>query len=228
MADEISISNLALAHVGERASVSSLSPPEGSAFAPQCAAWLPIARRAMLEMHDWNFATRRTSATLLGEAPLNGWQYAYAKPNLALRVFAVLPKQTDGDIRSSQLNRYSNAAGQYGYLGNYTATATAPRDFILETLSDGTEVIYTNEPEATLRYTVDVTDYSKYSPLAELALSHILASFLVGPILKGATGRAESKAQLQTAMSYMMRAAASDASQSKRTDQHEVPWITNR
>ncbi len=227
MSDEVSISNLSLSHLGERASVSNLSPPEGSAFAPHCAAWLPIARRSLLEMHDWNFATRRASGTLMTEVPLNGWRYAYAKPNNALRVFAVLPKETDGDVRSSQLNRYAGE-NNYGYLGNYTASATAPREFIIETLSDGTEVIYTNEPDAVLRFTVDVADYSKYSPLAELTLSHLLASFLAGPILKGATGRAEAKAQLQMAMSYMARAAGSDASQSMREDKHQVSWIQNR
>jgi hypothetical protein len=227
MSDEVSISNLSLSHLGERASVSSLSPPEGSAFSPHCAAWLPIARRAMLEMHDWNFATRRAAGTLMTEVPLNGWLYAYAKPNKAVRVFAVLPAGADGDVRSSQLNRYNDAAS-YGYLGNYTSTTTAPREFVMETLSDGTEVIYTNEPNAVLRFTVDVIDYTKYTPLAELTLSHILASFLAGPILKGATGRTEAKAQLQMAMTYMARAATSDASQSMRTDRHEVSWITNR
>lgn len=228
MSDEVSISNLSLSHLGERASISNLTPPEGSAFAPHCAAWLPIARRALLEMHDWNFATRRAAGTLMTEVPLNGWQYAYAKPNKAIRVFAVLPAETDGDVRSSQLNRYAASSAAYGYIGNYTASATAPREFIVETLSDGTEVVYTNEPNAVLRFTVDVTDYSKYSPLAELTLSHLHASFLAGPILKGATGRAEAKAQLQIAMSYMARAAGSDASQSMREDKHQVPWIQNR
>jgi hypothetical protein len=225
MSDEVSISNLALSHLGERASVSNLTPPEGSAFAPHCAAWLPIARRAMLEMHDWNFATRRADGTLLTEVPLNGWRYAYAKPNKAIRVFAVLPAQSDGDVISSSVNPRINT---YGYLGNYTASVTAPCEFKLETLSDGTEVIYTNEPNAVLRFTVDVTDYSKYSPLAELTLSHIQASFLAGPILKGSVGRAESKAQLQMAMTYMGRAATSDASQSMQTDKHQVSWINNR
>lgn len=227
MSDEVSISNLSLSHLGERASVSNLTPPEGSAFAPQCAAWLPIARRAMMEMHDWNFATRRAAGTLMTEVPLNGWQYAYAKPNKAIRVFRVLPAQTDGDVRSSHQNRYA-AQNVYGYLNNQLATVTAPREFKIETLSNGTEVIYTNEPDAVLCFTVDVTDYSKYSPLAELTLSHILASFLAGPILKGATGRTEAKAQLQVAMSYMARAASSDASQSMTVDQHDVAWIRNR
>ena len=58
MASEVDICNLALGHLGDNATVSSISPPEGSAQAEHCARFYPIARDALLEMHNWNFAMR--------------------------------------------------------------------------------------------------------------------------------------------------------------------------
>ena len=59
MSSEIDICNLALARLGDDATVASIDPPEGSAQAEQCARFYSIARDTMLEMHDWRFATKR-------------------------------------------------------------------------------------------------------------------------------------------------------------------------
>ena len=59
MSSEVAICNLALAHLGDSATVASIDPPEGSAQSEHCARFYPIARDALLEMHAWKFATRR-------------------------------------------------------------------------------------------------------------------------------------------------------------------------
>ena len=58
MATEVDICNLALAHLGDDATIASLSPPEGSAQAEKAARFYPIARNTLLEMHTWNFASK--------------------------------------------------------------------------------------------------------------------------------------------------------------------------
>ena len=44
MATEVDICNIALAHLGDDATIASLSPPEGSAQAEKAARFYPIAR----------------------------------------------------------------------------------------------------------------------------------------------------------------------------------------
>ena len=48
MATEVDICNLALAHLGDDATIASLNPPEGSAQAEKAARFYPIARNSLL------------------------------------------------------------------------------------------------------------------------------------------------------------------------------------
>ena len=57
MATEVDICNLALAHLGDDATIASINPPEGSAQAEKAARFYPIARNTLLELHSWNFAS---------------------------------------------------------------------------------------------------------------------------------------------------------------------------
>jgi len=61
MASIVDICNLALSHLGDSATVSSIDPPEGSAQADLCARFFPIALASLLEAHSWGFATRRVA-----------------------------------------------------------------------------------------------------------------------------------------------------------------------
>jgi hypothetical protein len=55
-------------------------------------------------------------------------------------------------------------------------------------LQDGTPVIFTNTEDAKARYTVSVSDTTKFKPLFITALARYLSSMLAGPLLKGETG----------------------------------------
>lgn len=201
MASDTDICNLALSHLGDKATVVTIDPPEGSAQADHCARFYPIARDAVLQMMAPSFATRRTSTGLL-TSPTPAWAYAYAKPAQCLHVLAVLPADATSDTMDS--------------LG------IVPREFAMETLTDGTEVILTNEPEAVIKYVVRVTDAAKFPPLVVMAMSHQLAAMLAGPVLKGDAGRAENRAQLQLAAAWMSKAGVSDMSQ-QRTSREFTP-----
>jgi len=201
MASEVDICNLALAHLGDNATIASIDPPEGSAQAEHCARFYPVARDALLELHDWKFATRRAALAELDVDSWN-WVYAYAQPSGVLRLLAVLPITASPEAESQ------------------------PYD--TENTGDGTPLILTNLEDATLRYTALVTDTTKFSPLFVDALAWLLASYLAGPVLKGDAGKAEAKACYATFRAVLAQATTSDANQRKVRPEHKPDWITGR
>jgi len=222
MATEEDICNLALSHLGDTATVASLNPPEGSAQAEHCARYFPIARDTLLEMHTWRFSMRRIAlAKLTSNWP--EWDFAYAKPSAALKVWAVLsPNATDDNSAPGRLPSAIAPQVTSGW-GIYT-----PQPFSVEVDTDGAEVIYTDQDNAVLRYTTVVTDTSRFSPLFVMALSWHLASMLAGPVIKGDAGAAEAKRSTGMMQSYLSQAMESDANQQHQRVQHNVNWMTGR
>lgn len=201
MASAVDIVNLALARLGDSAEVTAISPPDGSAQAAQAARFYPIARDALLEMHDWAFATRRAVGSEL-DVTVDGWEYVYQLPNECLKVLNVW-----------QSGQSDEAEGW---------------DFLVESDSDQGTVIYTNCPEATFRFIVRVSDTTKFTPIFTTALSFILASYLAGPILKGETGMQVSQSMFKLFMSEFAKAAASDAANRKFKPKHNPEFLAAR
>ena len=198
----VAIANLALAHLGDDASVSSLDPPEGSAEAEHCALWLPIARDPLLEMHPWKFATRRTLLAQLDET-FTSWQYVYAEPNNCLRVLSVLPEGYTNDISDGV-------------------------EFEQESDSTDQVMILTNTPVATVRFISRVTNPARFSPLFVDCLSWLLASYVAGPLLKGETGTNAARTAYATFITQYAAATRSNATQSKTRPEHTPGWIAAR
>jgi hypothetical protein len=228
MASDVDIANLALAHLGEDATVSNLDPPEGSAQADHCATFYPLARDALLEMHTWNFSTRRQNGAQLEDGLETGWQYAYIKPTNALIVFAVLPPGAPDDYSAALPNGTITLAD--GSLQSPAAGVSVmqTQPFAIETNEDGDEIIVTNQAEAVIRYGIRITDTQKFSPLFTTTLSWLLASYLAGPILKGEVGRNEAARCLQMATVWFGRAVTSDSNQRRVLPHHSVPWLAVR
>ncbi|HEX7386245.1 MAG TPA: hypothetical protein VF285_03080 [Castellaniella sp.] len=202
MASEVDISNLALARLGDEATVSSINPAEGSAQAGHCARFYPMARDVLLEGHSWRFATRRA---ILAQLPVNAWSswaYAYAAPNGTLRALAVLPAGAD--------------------------EKTVSQEFSVESDESGNPVIYTNQPAATLLYVARVTDTTKFSPLFVDALAWLLASYLAGPIFKGDVGAKIAQNCFAAHRAVLSAATVSDANQLSVRAQANAPWIQGR
>lgn len=221
MASEVDICNLALGHLGDAATVSSIDPPEGSAQAEHCARFHPIARDSLLEMHDWNFATTRVVLAELTSA-WSEWKYCYACPTDAINLLAVMSNEAADDYNI-------NSSSQLIQSGLMTTSASyAPQPFSQETLPDGTLVIYTNQENAMLRYSRSVTDTTIFSALFVDALAWYLASFLAGPVIKGDQGAAEAKRCMQMAMGMLSKAATSDANQRRTQIVPNVGWIAGR
>lgn len=202
MASEVDICNLALGHLGDRATVSSIDPPEGSAQAEHCARFYPVARDALLAMHAWAFATKRIAvAAVTAENP--EWDYAYAEPANLLKILAVLPADSTDD---------SEAAGQY-----------LSQPYALES-----GLILTDQAGAIVRYTERVTDPTRFTPLFTDALAYMLASYLAGPIIKGKEGIAVGQSHRAMAMAMASAASGLDANHRRVRPAHNVPWLVGR
>ncbi len=225
MASEVDIANIALSRLGNRATVSSLDPPEGSSEAAHCAIFYPVARNSLLEMHSWAFATRRVALALLANPPPSEWQYVYAAPNEVLKILAVTAPDAPDDYSAGYqpVGSVFGAANTNVPFGRYT-----PQPYVRESLPDDTSVIYTNQEDAVMRYTASVTDSTLFTPLFTDTLGVLLASYLAGPIVKGAEGRKLSAAFKQEALGMLAQAAVSDANQRRADVAHVVSWMVNR
>lgn len=200
MASDVDIANLALARLGDSATVSNLSPPEGSAQAQHCARFYPIALDALLELHDWHFATRRKTLAAI-EGDWEPWGYAYAPPADCIRVLSIVPAGgADADVQP-----YEREVGP-----------------------NGEAVILTDQEEASARYIARITDPTRFSPLFVDVFGWVLASHLAGPLLKGDAGIKMTQQCYSTALAMLARATTTDANQRKSGHEHTPEWIAGR
>lgn len=191
MATVVDLCNLALAKLGDRANVVSISPAEGGAQADHCARFYPLARDEALAAHDWSFAS--TYGTLAEIATTNpSWEYTYALPNTCI---------TLRQVGYSQDQLFGLAlAGPY---------------FELASLSDGTLTLLSNEADiGYCRFTRRVVDPTKFPPLFTNALVYLLASHLAGPVIKGKVGAQTAQTMYQAYLGTVRQAVVSDANQS--------------
>lgn len=195
MSSAIDICNLALAHLGDEATVASISPPESSPQAEHCARYYPIARQAILELHSWGFATRRTELAELVDTPSSGWMFTYGLPSQCLKPLAILPFESI-DTDDTQ-------------------------DFAIETLANGVKVLYSNTENAVLIYTVDVTDPTKFTPLFVTALARLLASYLAGPLIKGTEGMKVAQLHMEMFVKFEFPQAKYADANTKQTSKYD-------
>jgi hypothetical protein len=219
----VDICNLALSHIGEGGKITSIDPTDGSVQSSYCATFYPIARDSLLEMQQWNFAMRRE---VLVAAPNTSTEYdfAYFMPENAAKIVAVLPPDSSDDYST----QFSPPNSQY-----YTAPVVAagmynPQPYTIETNDDGEQIIYTDQPEAKVRFVYRVTDPRTFSQTFVVALSWHLASMLAGPIIKGDQGSAEAKRCQQMMMAYLGKAETLDATQRNVKPEQITPWMSGR
>lgn len=177
MASDVQICNLALAHLGDEASVSSISPPDQSAQAAYCANFYPLALSMVLTDHDWQFAVK--TVTLAQTSNPNAlWKYCYQLPSDFMNVSALFDVNAIDDV-------------------NGLPATGSQQSYSVELSADGLQVLYTNQYGAMLKYSALVTNTAQFSPGFVEALSWRLAAYLAGPILKGDVGVAAAKTCMQ-------------------------------
>lgn len=193
----VDICNLALSHIGDAAEVISIVPPDGSIQSAQCARFYPITINVMLESYPWTFATKRVDIAEIVNPYAEDWSYAYAIPSTCIRPLScLLPGRPEQ------------------YFDAETDSESLP--YIVEAAQDGSLILLTNVETAVLRYIDTITDPSKFTPAFVIAASHLLASYLAGPIIKGPTGVQVSQAQLKLFQFEYQKATAFNANIGKR------------
>lgn len=226
MSSVIDICNVALSILGSDAIVTSIDPPDGSAEAGHCARFYPIALNELVDWHPWSFAKKRQELAEVTNVS-NVWAYAYQLPSDCVTPLRVLQTVSLTDFGTAWLT------GQGVYttadeLALFTERGSA--DFEIEG-----GVLYTHEPQAVLLYSTRVEDTTRYSPLLDVALGYLLASFLAGPLIKGREG-AQTGATLRQAVfgpsgrggGLADRAAANDANGSSERAAHTPEHIRVR
>lgn len=88
MSSKVPICNLAIAALGHKAFIQSLT--ESSVEARYSNLYYDAARKAVLRAHPWNFATGRKKLALLGDG-VGGWTYKYALPSGCLMARYIVP-----------------------------------------------------------------------------------------------------------------------------------------
>lgn len=79
MATSVDIVNQALSHLGNKANVASIDPPDGSTEASWAARFYKVSVYRALEHHDWSFARKRRELAQVTNTS-GVWAYAYEKP----------------------------------------------------------------------------------------------------------------------------------------------------
>lgn len=197
MSSEIDICNLALARLGDRANVASIDPPEGSAQADHCAQFYPLARDIALEHRAWSFNTFRKVEAAFLETPQPGWNYAYAMPNDALKILAVVQP----------------------FVTEWWANPSSPFRLEMDEAS-GTQLILADQPEVAIVYQKRVTDATMFPPQFVSALAWLLASYLAGPVVKGDAGRKAAQACYNAWIAEAAQASVINANQGQKRSQY--------
>lgn len=206
MASIAQICNMALSHIGSDARVSSISPPDGSVEAGHCATFYDLARTEMLEPGNWAFALKRASLSRTSN-PSATWSYAYTKPSDCLRPLRVLRPNIAVTVFTQDASAIADDSD------------SAPFEI------EG-EVLYTNQADAVLVYTCDVTDSTKFTPTFTSALSYALASYLAGPVVKGNEG-AKLGDSMRTRATSLALASATASTNAGSIDSTPMASVVN-
>jgi hypothetical protein len=204
---EVDICNLALTNIGDKATVTSINPSDGSHQADLCARYYPLARDLLLERHRWDFTIRHVSPVALTASGRTDWAYAFKLPSNFTGVISVLPKDSTDD--------------------QITQGTATPQPFAIESNASLDRVLYTNVPNVILRYQAKITDSTKFSQMFVHAVSWQLASMLAGALIKGDDGAAAVQNATRMAEFYTEKAAAYDSRSTREkpvVDGNINPW----
>lgn len=203
MANPVSICNLALSYIGDSANVASIDPPEGGPQAQMCAIMYPMAVNALLEMHDWTFATRRATVAEYAGEDAHGWCGAFTLPADCLRVV-----------------RVQESTSQHFY-------EPTDREYEVGSSLKG-RILYTNVDTPVVTYISSNTMPANFSHMFSVALAWYLANMLAGQRVKGKEGHAMSQNAMKQFEVSVRLAKGYDASQQKNSLSVTPKWIKER
>jgi hypothetical protein len=158
MASKTEIANLAISHLGIGKEIANLDT-EQTEEASACRRYFDVAKENTLGDLYWNFATRFATLGLVTTTPTEEWGYSYRYPTDCLEVRRIL-----SGIR------------------NDTQRTRIPFKIISDSAG---KLIYTDEAEAKIEYTRNISDIDLFSPEFKMALSFRLAYYIAPRLTAG-------------------------------------------
>ena len=189
-----------------------IDAPEKSAQAELCSRLYPMAVSALLDMHDWSFATRRVAIPELSDADSFGWRKVFELPSDAIRVISV--KDYEHQRLSSRECRRLSAFPDYDQ---------PQLDFEIKDAR-----LYTDAENAVVEYISSNTNVSRFTPDFVIALSYFLAHQLVGARVKGKEGQALAQGLYKQFQISLSVAKTKDSSQQQKRIHFVPSWIKAR
>lgn len=168
MSTDVDICNLALARLGDPATISSIDPPEGSAQADHCARFYPMARDAVLTAHPWRFAITRKTLAKINEAPVGTDANYFSLPSDCLRLVSV---HDAGEVTPWDENFLD----------------LPPLTYTVE-MRASAKVLLCHASDVFVRYVSVRTPESVFPPDVVDAIGWLLASYLAGTMVPGTSG----------------------------------------
>ncbi len=159
MADsDTAICNLALSHLGINKEIANLDT-ERTTEAAACRRFFEQLRDQTLRDFPWTFATKIRTLSLVEEDPNDEWSFSYQVPNDCLKARRIL-SGIRNDTRQSRVP-YKIVKGSSGLL------------------------IYTDQEDADLEYTVQEEDVSQFPADFIMALSLRIAAYIAPRVTGG-------------------------------------------
>lgn len=197
MISALDICNNALDRIGQGSRIASLS--EQSPEAEACARWYPITYASALEAYNWSFARRDeilTSDDLLADFNPIPYKYAYKIPNDLMKILYITRPNVGEYVET---------------LGNRTGVSFNFRS------QDGVKVIAcSSPPPLVIHYQANldpINDIELCTPAFANALSILLASNIVGSLVRDVTSASVSLELYKLGSAFLAQAASYDANQ---------------
>ncbi|WP_421930039.1 hypothetical protein [Nitratireductor rhodophyticola] len=199
MSSVVAICNLALSNVGKD-NIDALTEPTAEARA--CRQFYDHCRKTLLQTYPWKFAGKTLALAELTNDKEGKWSQAYRRPNDCLKARWIRPEYSVCDPCSQTLQQ--EIQNPYEIEG---------------------QMVYCNLSPAYLRYTFDLADPTRFSPLFIEALSWHLAVRLAMPLTRDPKVRADA---YQLAIQMQGRAEMADANETRETSDHSSDFIEVR
>jgi len=200
MASKTELCNLAISNLGSGQEIQNFDT-DTSEEAAACRRHYEDAKKSALADHDWTFATKFQVLNLVETFTEGEWKYSYRYPVDALKVRRIKS--------GARLD---------------TADSGVPYKIIQD--ASGL-LIYTDEADAEIEYTIDVTDPSFFSSQFSIAFSFRLAYFIVARISGGDPFKLKNEMLTQ----YLLElgtAKANDLNSERQDPKPESEFITAR
>lgn len=192
---QTAICNAALANIRISRFIQSID--EDSVEAAVCKLFYELALREILE-EKWSFATSYQELALVEENPNNEWLYSYRYP-----VDCVYIQKVTSEDRARQ--------------------DSVPAPYSIGS-DDSGKLIFTDEPNAWIRYTRYIDNTGLFPAKFVEALSWLLASKIASPLAK--TDLAEYAFKMYTIK--LGAARTFDGNESQKDQDFEAEWIRER